>query len=134
MKFIASKKENTLLTKEINTLYHNAFPGNTKIVDAVRQFKGNMNTLIEKKTILGGKPVADILLNISNLKKKNITLSEISTDEQKIIMKGTAQSFENVDEFKNALSSTFTDVKVLDSKASLDNKVVFSIIMREKTL
>jgi len=93
-----------------------------------------MNTLIEKKTILGGKPVADILLNISNLKKKNITLSEISTDEQKIIMKGTAQSFENVDEFKNALSSTFTDVKVLDSKASLDNKVVFSIIMREKTL
>lgn len=134
MKFMASKKENTLLTKEISTMYRNAFPKDTKIVDVVRQFKGNMNTLTEKKTILGGTPVADILLNISNLKNKNIILSEFSADEKNILIKGSAQSFENVDEFKNALSSSFADVKVMDSKSSLDNKIIFSIIMREKTL
>ncbi len=134
IKLISLKKENAMLTKEINTVYHNAFPRDTKIVDVVRQFKGNMNTLIEKKTILGGTPLADILLDISNLKNKNIILSELNADEKNVTIKGSAQSFENVDEFKNALSSSFIDVKIIDSKASFDNKINFSIIMREKTI
>ncbi len=134
IKLISLKKENAMLTKEINAVYHNAFPRDTKIVDVVRQFKGNMNTLTEKKALLGGTPVADILLNISNLKNKDIILSEFNADDKNIIIKGAAQTFEKVDGLKNALSSSFADVKVMDSKTSLDNKIIFSIIMREKTL
>ena len=132
IKLITLKKEKALITKELNAIYHNAFPADTKIVDAVRQFKGNLHSLKEKKTIFGGIPVLDILLDIANHKNKNITLNELSIDEENMLIKGTGLSFENIDEFKNALSSSFADVKVVDSKASPDKKISFSIIMKEK--
>lgn len=132
IRLISLKKENTLLTKEINTIYRDAFPEDTKIVDTIKQFKGNLNSLIEKKTILGGMPVLEIILNIANLKNKNITLSEFSADEETILIKGTTLSFEDVDSFKNTLSSSFREIRVVDSKASPDKKINFSITMREK--
>ncbi len=132
VKLISLKKENGTVTQEINTLYRNTFPGEVKIIDAVRQFKGNLNSLMEKKKILVGMPVLDILLNISKHKKNNITLNELKLDEQNIIIKGDALSFENVDELKNALLLSFKDVRVIDSRASPDKKITFSIIMREK--
>jgi type II secretory pathway component PulL len=129
IKLISLKKENALLKKEMNTIYHDAFPEDTKIIDAVRQFKGNLNSLRGKKTILGGMPVLDILLNIANLKNKNIILSELNIDGENILIKGSALSFENVDSFKNALSSSFTQVRVIDSRSSSDKKISFSMIM-----
>ena len=132
VKLISLKKENGTVTQEINTLYRNTFPGEVKIIDAVRQFKGNLNSLMEKKKILVGMPVLDILLNISKHKKNNITLNELKLDEQNIIIKGDALSFENVDELKNAHLLSFKDVRVIDSRASPDKKITFSIIMREK--
>jgi type II secretory pathway component PulL len=131
MKFISMKKEHASIIEEINAIYHNAFPGDAKIVDAVRQFKGNLNFLREKKTILGGIPALDILLNIATYKNKDITLTEFNTDEENIIIKGTALSFENVDAFKNTLSSSFAEVRVMDSRASPDRKISFSIIMKD---
>ncbi len=132
-KFMSVKKETALLTNKMNTMYQDVFPEDTKIVDVVRQFKGNLNVLREKKTILGGAPVLDTLLNIANLKNKDITLSEFSVDREKTIIKGTAQSFENIDSLKNALLSSFAEVRVIDSTSSPDKKISFSIIMKEKT-
>ena len=134
LNLISLKKENTLLAKEINSTYYKVFPEDTKLVDAVRQFKGTFNALMEKKTVLGGTPVLDIMLDIANLKNKNITLEEFSASEKNILIKGTAASFENVDSFKNSLSNSFTEVKVIGSKASPDKKIRFSIIMKEKIL
>lgn len=132
VKLMSLKKEKASITKEINTLYRNTFPGEAKIIDAVRQFKGKFNSLNEKKKILVGIPVLDILLNISKHKNNTIILNELKLDEQNIIIKGVALSFENVDELKNALLPSFKDVRVIDSKASPDKKITFSIIMREK--
>ena len=132
MKFISLKKEHTTIIEEINAIYYNAFPGDAKIVDAVRQFKGNLNFLTEKKTILGGISALDILLDIANHKNKDITLTEFNADGENTIIKGTATSFENVDAFKNTLSSSFEEVRVMDSRLSPDRKISFSIIMKDK--
>ncbi len=131
MNRLSIKKQNSILTGEINKLYRNIFPKDTKIVDAARQFRGNLNSLREKKTILGGVPVLDILLDISRDQGEDITLREININENNILVKGTAFSFENVDLYKNILSGSFTDVKVIDSESSPDDKITFSIIMKE---
>jgi type II secretory pathway component PulL len=133
LKLTALKKENTLLANEINTLYRKTFPDEKKIVDAIRQFKGNFNVISGKKAVLGGVPVLDTMLNIANLKNRNITLDEFSADDEKIIIKGSGSSFENVDAFKNTLASSFKEIKIIDSEASPDKKIRFSIIMKEKT-
>ena len=132
LKLISLRKDNEMLKKEINTIYRKAFPADSKIVDPARQFKGNLNLLSEKKKILSGIPAADILLNIANQANRNITLNEFSVDGEKILIKGTAPTFEKADEFRNALSKSFDEVKAIDSKSSPDNKITFSIIMKEK--
>lgn len=133
LKLTSLKKENNLLANEINSLYRKTFPDEKKIVDAIRQFKGNFNAIKGKKAVLGGVPVLNELLNIAGLKNKNITLDEFSADEERIIIKGSAASFENVDAFKNTLASSFKEIKIIDSVASPDKKIHFSIIMKEKT-
>ncbi len=134
LRFRSLKKEYTLLTKEINTTYRHAFPADRKIVDAVRQFKGNLNLLMAKKAVLEGIPVLDTLLDIADLKDNNITLHEFTAEGRNILIKGATVSFENVESFKNILSSLFTDVKVLNSNASADKKISFTITMKEKNI
>ena len=133
IKLFSAKKENAQLSKEVTALYRESFPEDTKIIDPVRQFRGNLNSLKERKAILAGAPVLDILLQVAE-SKKNISIYEFSMDEKNIFLKGTAVSFEDVDSFKNALLSAFSDVKVMDSKASPDKKINFVITMKGKVI
>jgi hypothetical protein len=50
------------------------------------------------------------------------------------VVKGSAISFEEVESFKTALSSSFENAKVSDSSASADKKINFTIIMKEKVI
>jgi type II secretory pathway component PulL len=133
VKHMHLKKEKALIVQEINRTYLNTFQDKTKIVDAVRQFKGNLNVLKEKKEILGGIPVLDILLDIANHKQKDMLINECNLEENNIIIKGTALTFEHVDTFKNVLQSSYADVRVVDSKSSPDKKIDFTIIMKRQT-
>lgn len=132
--FTSLKNEQKSLSKKIQSVYQTAFPEDKKVVDAVRQFKGNINTLKKKNAVFGGTPVLEILQSIANLKNRNITLHEFSADENNIAVKGTAASFEEVESFKTALSSSFENAKVSDSSAFADKKINFTITMKEKSI
>jgi type II secretory pathway component PulL len=132
IRFISLKEEHTLLKKKIHNVYQKAFPDDKKVLDPARQFKGNLIRLSEKKSVLAGLDVLDILRNITTLKKNDITLFEFNADEMNISIKGTAGSFEEVESYRNSLSTSFTDIRITDSKASSDNKISFSIVMKGK--
>lgn len=129
-RLLSLKKENVMLAREINTIYRDAFPEDKKIIDAMRQFNGNLKALRGEKIILTGMPLLDILLNVSQLKNQNITIYGFNADGRNIFLKGTAATFEDVDSFKKSLSSSFMDVKVMDSKAAPDKKINFAVSMR----
>jgi type II secretory pathway component PulL len=124
------KNENKRITRMISATYQRSFPDDKKIVDPIRQFKGNMNRLRSKKNIFIGIPVLDIMRSITEYQDKEIELSELSVERHKILIKGSAFSFENVDRLKNSLESVFSDVSVTDSESSPDKKIIFSISMR----
>jgi type II secretory pathway component PulL len=130
VRFASAKKENKVLTKKITSLYQRAFPGDKKIVDPVRQFKGNLNKLREKKNIFVGSPVLDIMRDIAVNGDSDVVLNEINVDRKSILIKGTALSFEKVDRLKNSFSSVFSDIRVIDSDSSPDKKIRFSITMK----
>jgi len=132
IKLMFLKRENNSIKNQIRIIYQNEFSKET-IVEPVRQVKGHLNSMKEKEAILIGMPVLDTLLNIANLKNKDITLNELSIKKEGILIKGIAQSFENVDEFKNTLASSFIEVKVTDSRTLPDKKIIFSIIAKERT-
>ncbi len=133
LRFKLLRNQYTSLTKEIHSIYSSAFPADEKIVDAVRQFRRNLNILKRKKNVLIGIPALDILRNIAN-HTDNVTLGEFKADKKNIFIKGTAASFEDVESLKNTLSSSFKNVKVMDSNVSVDKKISFTIVMREKTI
>lgn len=131
--FLSQKQEYKRLSDEMEGLYRQVFPEDKKIVDADRQFKGNMNMLMKKKTALGGVPVLDILKDIAERNNNNITLHEFNADGKNIVLKGTAISFEDVEALKNNLTSLFREIKVTDSGATADKKINFTIVMQEKS-
>jgi type II secretory pathway component PulL len=133
LSFMNQKKENKLLTDEIEGVYRQVFPEDKKIIDADRQFKGNMNMLLKKKAALGGVPVLHIIKDIAEQNIKNVTLHEFNTDGKNIIIKGTANSFEDVEALKNNIAALYKEVKVTDSGATADKKINFTIVMQEKT-
>jgi len=133
IRFISLKGEKTTLTREVKALYLNAFPHDTKVVDAPRQFKANLSALRGRKVIVSGIPLLETMLEVARLKNQNITLYEFKADGESVSLKGSAISFEEIDSFKNALSSSFIETKITDSRSSPDRKVNFTIAMRRKT-
>lgn len=131
--FMDQKKEHKMLSDRTEAFYRQVFPEDKKIIDADRQFKGNINMLIKKKSALGGVPVLDIMKDIAEKNTGNITLNEFNADGKNIIIKGTAGSFEEVEALKNRIATLYKEVKVADSGATADKKINFTIVMQEKT-
>ncbi|MBL7031600.1 MAG: hypothetical protein ISR97_00265 [Nitrospira sp.] len=129
---MVEKDEHSILTSEISRVYKSIFPKEKKLFDIERQLTGNIKILKKKKAILMGVPVLSILRKIAERNSIGITLNELTADEKNIIIKGTAESFENVDSLKNALLTVFQGVKVMDSGAGAGNEINFTIIMQEK--
>ena len=133
LSFTSQKKEYKLLSDEIQGVFRQVFPEDKKIIDADRQFKGNMNLLLKKKSALGGVPVLDIMKEIALQGNNNVTLHEFNADGKNIIIKGTANSFEDVEALENNIAPLFKEIKVTDSEATADKKINFTIVMKEKT-
>ena len=129
---MVEKDEHAFLTSEISRAYRSIFPKEKKIFDIKRQLAGNIKILKKKKAILMGVPVLDLLRKIAERNSSGVTLNEFTADEKNIIIKGTAESFENVDSLKNKLLTVFQGVKVMDSGTGAGNEINFTIIMQGK--
>jgi type II secretory pathway component PulL len=127
------KKEHRILKTGTESFYISIFPEDRNIVDLERQLTGNIKRLEVKKDALLGVPVLDILRTIADRKVSGIVLNEFNADANTINIKGTAGTFKDVDSFKNVLSDIFQRVKVMDSGATADKKINFTIIMQIKS-
>lgn len=134
MNLIVAKKENKELSGQMQALYRKVFPGEKKIIDVGRQFKGKYNTLKKKKEALAGISVLDILLEAALKNDRAATFHELNANGKNIIVKGTAGSFEDVETIKNSFTKSFSKVKVTDSSSGVDKKVAFTMQMLEKKL
>lgn len=125
------KEKNRLLLNTINETYLKTFPDENKIIDPLRQFKGRVNQLVKMKAVFGSSSPIDTLKGIANLMDNEIRLDEFKYEDGMIIIKGVAKGFEDIESFKNRLSSQYNDVKVINSELSIDNRTNFTITMKE---
>jgi len=127
------KHENRILSRETIEIYRKAFPDDSRVIDPLRQFKGRVNQMMKKREVFGSRPAIDILKDISKIigGSKEIRLREFRSGQEGILIKGTASTFEDVEDLRNSLSSQYEDVRVLESSLSPDNRVDFTIMMKE---
>lgn len=129
-----AKDTHAFMQRKLHSIYRAVYPEDKKIIDVRRQFEGNLNSLKKKKEILAGVPILEMLLDIAKQGNQNVTLHEFNSDANNIIIKGTASSFEDVETMRNSLSAKFKTVKVMDSSATADKKINFTIVMQERSV
>jgi type II secretory pathway component PulL len=134
LKYRAADSEHKMLSSELDNSFRRAFPEDTKIVDVSRQFRGKVNILRKKGAALGGVAVLNILDDITGLTDKLARLDEFKADGKSIIIKGTVPLFKDVELLKNSLSTAFDNVRVTESTSTTDNRISFTIVMKEKAV
>jgi len=71
-------------------------------------------------------------MNLSSKKIQGIVLDEITLDMDIITMKGEAASMSNLDAMKKTLSEKYNDISVPDIKPLSENKIMFTMIIKDK--
>lgn len=108
------------LGQEIHALYRQTFPDATRIIDPLAQMKANLRQLQAPEVSLplfnGRKRVLDILADISERIPSSVTIhvSRLVIDATSVLIKGTTDTYNNVDTIRNSLlaSPLYQAVKI----------------------
>ncbi|HFQ89714.1 MAG TPA: hypothetical protein ENK27_06515 [Desulfobulbus sp.] len=113
------------LGAQMRSLYRQSFPGATRIIDPLAQMKANLRQMQAPRVSLplftGRKRILDILADISARVPKSVTIhvSRLVIDDASVQIKGTTDTFNNVDTIKNRLvaSPLYREVKIVSATA-----------------
>jgi type II secretory pathway component PulL len=134
LKIVAGKNEINMLRNEMRKTYQQVFPEEKTIVKELHQFKAHMKELRDREEyFLGAKPL-DILLQLSRIDRQQAVFDELQVDRNTLLMKGHAPSLSTIQELKENLEQSFSEVEIADSKASADGSMLFTITARERAL
>ncbi|MEW6068226.1 MAG: GspL/Epsl periplasmic domain-containing protein [Nitrospirota bacterium] len=127
LKILYMRHETASLKKEIRKEYTEIFPDEKKVINELYQLKSHMKELKEKEQILIGVAPLNVLLGLSKIDRKGVVFNEIIMQNGNLALKGEAQSLGDVQQIKIKLEDIFNDVKISDSKTSVQGKVLFTI-------
>jgi type II secretory pathway component PulL len=134
LKIVAGKNEINTLRNEMRKTYQQVFPSEKNIVNELHQFKAHMKELRDREEyFLGAKPL-DTLSHLSKVDRQLAVFDELQVDRDMLLMKGHAPSLSMIQELKDGLEQTFSEVEIADSKASADGSMLFTVTAREKAL
>lgn len=133
-KIFTAQNELSSLKQQMRGMYSSLFPADKKITDELYQMKSHMKNLNEKSDILIGVNPLELMTNLSHQKPKGIVFDEINLDREVITMKGEAISMGDLDAVKKSLSETYHYVAVSDIKPLSENKILFTVIIKDKSL
>lgn len=133
-RIFVKNKEITDAKNQMRTFYSSLFPDDKKITDELYQMKSHLKAINERADLLIGAFPLEILENLSKKKTKGVVIDELNIDKEIITIKGQADSMGNLDDMKRSLSEVYKNISVTDIKPLSDNKIIFTIIIKEKAL
>lgn len=121
----------------IDKAYHELFPGEAKVVDALHQMEIKLKDLREEKKIInGGINVLEIMRQLSEGagKADKVRLFSLHIHERRVVANGETASFEGANNFRDTVArlSYFKDILLTDVKATTQGGVSFSITLSLK--
>lgn len=127
---ISTKRGNTSMRDEIRRTYTSVYPDDKKISDEVYQMKAHIKELKEKESSFIGIAPLQVMLQLAKVVKPGIMFNEISVDSNLIVMKGECPSLGDAQKVKTDLEALFSEVNIMDTKPSAQNKTQFTISAR----
>jgi general secretion pathway protein L len=130
-------------TAEMNTLFKATFPETTRIVDPLNQMRVNFRE-VQKNTnsapiITGEKRVLDILADISSRipDTLSIHITQLTVDKETVRLKGTTDTFNNVNAIQKFLrnSPKYEEVDIVSATADKEkSKIRFEIRLKNREM
>ena len=125
LQYWAVRTDLASLDKSIASLYREVFPGRTKVVDEVAEFKGEIRKLAGAKE---GSSFLDVLNKLAEARGNTINgLYEAELEGGNLRVKGDARSAQAVNEFKSALAPLMATVELGEVKSRPDGSVAFTL-------
>ncbi len=126
------KREDDRLRQEMRSIYSKTFPTATRIYDPRLQMEAALKEVEASETTVPlfskGKRVLGYLADISSRIPDSITLqvSRLVIDQKTIHIKGTTDTFNNVDAIKGKLSKSqhYDDVQIVSATADKDKELI----------
>ena len=130
LRIISARKEAAALRDEIRKTYMGVFPAEKKVTGELYQFRAHMKEMREKENAYGGIAPLPMLLEVSASVGPGISLSELTIDKDRIVIKGESPSLSDVQKLKGGLERFLSGVAIADTKVSVQNRTAFTITAR----
>lgn len=139
LKYRSLRGQLAYINGAVNQAYHGLFPSEVKVVDALYQLEARLKGLKEQRQNFSkGVDVLKIMgeLSINSGKNSRIKLYQLHIEEEKIIAKGEADSFEGVSRFKDAIIRLpdWKETILTDVNARPGGGVAFSLSVTRRNL
>ncbi len=115
-------------------IFKQVFPAGSKLVDPSYQIKAKIQEIKGNLAILSGTDSLDVLEVLADAKGAidNLILDEIKITEDSVVVKGSGPSFETMNFMAEKLRFYYSEVKIADSKTSVEGNVRFSLVLSGK--
>ncbi len=115
-------------------IFKQVFPAGAKLVDPSYQIKAKIQGIQKNLKVLSGTDPLDLLEILADAKGAidNLILDEVKITEDSVLVKGSCPSFEAMNLIAESLRAYYTNVKVSDSKTSVEGGVRFSLVLSGK--
>ncbi len=134
LRIFIAKDEISSIKKDMRSVYSSLFPADKKITDELYQMKSHMKNIKDKADILIGINTLEHMVKLSDKRSKGVVVEELSIEKDMITIKGEAGSMGDLDELKKNLSDKYQNVSISDMKPLSENKILFTLIIKEKLL
>ncbi|MCX7913030.1 MAG: hypothetical protein N2511_00440 [Thermodesulfovibrionales bacterium] len=134
VRIFTTHRDISLIKNQMRNIYSTTFPEDRKIFDELHQMKSHLKNIKEKADILIGVSPLEHLLKMSEKKINGITIEELNFEREFFTIKGEANSLVNLDELKKNLSEKYQEVSISETKTVAQNKILFTMLIREKVL
>jgi len=128
---IMTKKETSVLAKEMHIAYSKLFPDEKKTIDELYQLKSHIREITEKDNELSGVRTLQFLLELSKRRDANVTYTDIHIEKRLIKMKAEAPSMGDLDKIKMKLSEFLPNVSISDVRPASPGKVLFTVVAKD---
>ena len=126
---ISIRRKNMEIKDDMRKTFLSLFPNEKRVTSETYQLKAHIKELKDKERSFKGISPLDTMLDLSRI-RPGMKLSEITMDEDTIVLKGESGSLSDVQRLRNELGGIMKDVTISDTRPSAQNGILFTLTAR----
>ena len=134
LRIISTRREASAIRDETRKTYLSVFPNEKRVAGELYQLKAHIREMREKENSYAGIEPLPMLLDLAAVSGQGISFSELTMDQERLIIKGESPSLTDVQKLKINLERFLSGVNIADTKVSARNRTEFTITAKGRRI